>query len=69
MIPAHVVDCLRLVERRDGLLRVAGIHDAYMAAGINPRDYMDDRRSDVREFADELRDLSRRLLMLAEVAA
>ncbi len=64
------VEHLRVVERRDGFLRVDGIHKAFTASGFDPREFLADgaRGDETRHFANELRVFSERLLVLAEGA-
>lgn len=65
-VPAVSVACLSVVARRDGFMRVAGIHGAYLSAGFHPVQYLDESRGDVRVFADELQQLADRLLELVD---
>jgi len=62
---------LRVINRRDGFLRVAGADEAHRAAGIPVVDYLADgeRGRAARGFTDELHRLKQRMLMLAEAAA
>ncbi len=64
------VEHLRVVERRDGFLRIDGVHNAFTASGFDPREFLADgaRGDECRSFANELMVFSDRLLVLAEGA-
>lgn len=66
MLPSECIACLSVVTRPDGFRRVAGSEEAFRLVGFSPVQYLDERRSDVRDFADELHRLALHLLDLAD---